>query len=82
MTRRLLPLAALLLAAALSTACVPAPTGEVAEAEPPTPVELAQASVVRIRNVSACGVAIGTGFVIDGQRIVTNRHVVAGAREL
>jgi len=82
MIRRLLPPAALLLAAVLSTACVPAPTGEVAEAEPPTPVELAQASVVRIRNVSACGVAIGSGFVIDGNRIVTNRHVVAGAREL
>ena len=83
MIRRLLPLAVLLLAAApLSTACVPGPTGEVAEAQPPSPVELASASVVRIRNVSACGVAIGTGFVIDGNRIVTNRHVVEGAREL
>jgi S1-C subfamily serine protease len=83
MIRRLVPLAALLLAVApLSTACVPAPTGEVAEAEPPTPVELASGSVVRIRNVSACGVAIGTGFVVDGNRIVTNRHVVEGAREL
>lgn len=80
--RRFAPLVALLLAAALSTACVPPPTGEVAEAAPPTPVESARESVVRIRNVGACGVAIGTGFVIEGDRIVTNRHVVAGARRL
>jgi S1-C subfamily serine protease len=83
MSGRLLPLGVLLLAAAaLSTACVPGPTGEVAEAQPPTPVEVAGESVVRIRNTSACGVAIGTGFVVDGNRIVTNRHVVEGAREL
>jgi S1-C subfamily serine protease len=83
MIRRLLPLGLLLLAAAgLSTACVPGPAGEVAEAAPPDPVEVASRSVVRIRNVSACGVAIGTGFVIDGNRIVTNRHVVENAREL
>ena len=80
--KRLAPLVALLLAATLSTACVPPPTGEVAEAAPPTPVEAARESVVRIRNVGACGVGIGTGFVIDGNRIVTNRHVVTGARRL
>ena len=82
MTRRLLPLAALALAGGLATACVPGPTGEVAEPQPPDAVEVAGESVVRIRNTSPCGVAIGTGFVIDGNRIVTNRHVVAGAEEL
>jgi S1-C subfamily serine protease len=82
MIRRLLPLAGLLAVAVLNTAFVPGPTGEVAEAQPPDPVELAGASVVRIRNTSACGVGIGTGFVIDGNRVVTNRHVVEGAREL
>jgi len=82
MKQRLTPLLALVVTAVLSTACVPPPTGEVAEAAPPTPVETARESVVRIRNVGACGVAIGTGFVIDGNRIVTNRHVVAGARRL
>lgn len=77
--RRLALVAVLLLA----TACVvPPPTGEVAHQPEPTPVDVARESVVRIRNVSACGVAVGTGFVIDGNRLITNRHVVAGADRL
>jgi S1-C subfamily serine protease len=80
--RRVASLVAVLLAAALSTACVPPPTGEVAEAAAADPVDVARESVLRIRNVSACGVSIGSGFVIDGNRLVTNRHVVSGARRL
>jgi S1-C subfamily serine protease len=42
--------------------------------------EVARESVVRIRAVGACGVGVGSGFVVEGGRIVTNRHVVQGAR--
>jgi S1-C subfamily serine protease len=36
---------------------------------------------VRIRASGPCGLSIGTGFVIEGDRVVTNNHVVAGATE-
>ena len=37
---------------------------------------------VRVRNVSCEGVAIGSGFAISHDLLVTNRHVVAGAAVL
>ncbi len=37
---------------------------------------------VRVRNVGCDGVSIGSGFAISSNRLVTNRHVVAGATTL
>ncbi|HEY5886487.1 MAG TPA: trypsin-like peptidase domain-containing protein [Acidimicrobiales bacterium] len=76
-------LGALAVLAAAATACVPGPPEDIAGAtEAADPVTIARESVLRIRSVGACGVAIGTGFVVDGRHLVTNRHVVAGARRL
>lgn len=66
------------------TACVAPPSGPLPGAgdDGPDPVTLARTSVVRIRAIGACGVGVGTGFVIPGRRIVTNRHVVEGSRRV
>lgn len=37
---------------------------------------------VRIRNVGCGGVSTGSGFAVSSDRLVTNRHVVAGATTL
>jgi S1-C subfamily serine protease len=37
---------------------------------------------VRVRNVGCEGVSIGSGFAVSATRLVTNRHVVAGAATL
>jgi S1-C subfamily serine protease len=37
---------------------------------------------VRVRNVGCEGVSIGSGFAVSANRLVTNRHVVAGAATL
>ena len=37
---------------------------------------------VRVRNVSCQGVGIGSGFAIERNVLVTNRHVLAGADEI
>ena len=37
---------------------------------------------LRVRNLSCEGVGTGSGFAIDPQTLVTNRHVVAGADRL
>ena len=42
----------------------------------------ASAVTVRVRNLTCEGVATGSGFVVDGGTLVTNRHVVAGAERL
>jgi S1-C subfamily serine protease len=42
-------------------------------------VRRAREITVRVRNLSCEGVALGSGFVIDGDTLITNRHVVAGA---
>jgi S1-C subfamily serine protease len=42
----------------------------------------AAAVTVRVRNLTCEGVATGSGFVVDGGTLVTNRHVVAGAERL
>lgn len=34
---------------------------------------------VRVRNVSCLGVAVGSGFAVDSDLLITNRHVLAGA---
>jgi S1-C subfamily serine protease len=34
---------------------------------------------LRVRNVSCLGVALGSGFAIDSDLLITNRHVLAGA---
>jgi len=42
----------------------------------------AAAISVRVRNLSCQGVTMGSGFAIDANTLVTNRHVVAGAAQL
>ena len=39
----------------------------------------AQLMVVRVRNVSCQGVGTGSGFALDRDTLLTNRHVLAGA---
>lgn len=84
MTRRLrATLGALAVLAATATACVPGPPEEIAGAtEADDPTTIARESVLRIRAVGPCGVAIGSGFVIEGGHLITNRHVVTGSRQL
>jgi len=70
------------------TACVPSPPESDALAGVPSTtttevpegsVDAARASTVRIETTSCFGRGIGTGFVIDEETIVTNRHVVESA---
>lgn len=42
----------------------------------------AQRMAVRVRNVTCTGITRGTGFALDSRTLITNRHVVEGAREL
>lgn len=42
----------------------------------------AQKLTVRVRNISCLGVAVGSGFAIDRDILITNRHVLAGAAVL
>ena len=42
----------------------------------------AEQAVVRIRNVRCAGLSVGSGFAVDAHTLVTNRHVIDGAREL
>jgi S1-C subfamily serine protease len=65
------------------SACVPGPPEDIAgAAQAATPVEEAVDSVLRIRSVSPCGTSIGSGFVLEGGLLVTNRHVIEGARRI
>jgi S1-C subfamily serine protease len=84
MRRRWRALPVLLVGVLALTACVAPPTGPLPGAgdDGPDPVTVARTSVVRIRAIGACGVGVGTGFVIPGRRIVTNRHVVEGSRRV
>lgn len=75
-------------AVALLPACVaPPPAGESA---PPardgvraeSAARAAERSTVRVRNRACEGLATGSGVVLDGTTLVTNRHVVEGADEL
>jgi S1-C subfamily serine protease len=38
--------------------------------------------VVRVRNVNCQGITVGSGFALDQQTLLTNRHVLAGASQL
>jgi S1-C subfamily serine protease len=63
----------------------PSSTGEpLVRAAAPAAADLAAAEkgVVRIRNVRCAGLSVGTGFALDSRTLVTNRHVIDGAREL
>jgi S1-C subfamily serine protease len=42
----------------------------------------ARSLTVRVRNTSCFGVGTGSGFAIDSDTLITNRHVLAGASEL
>ena len=67
----------------LGSACVPGPPEEVLGAvEDPTALEDTVDSVVRIRAVSPCGTSVGSVFVLEGGHLVTNRHVIEGARRI
>lgn len=37
---------------------------------------------LRVRNLTCVGFGTGSGFAIDGSRLITNRHVVEGAQRL
>jgi S1-C subfamily serine protease len=71
----------------------PTPSGfvpsEVAQPAPtasgnlsPDGFDAAQRMAVRIRNVGCGSVSTGSGFAIDPQTLITNRHVVADSAEL
>jgi S1-C subfamily serine protease len=62
--------------------CVPPPPEDMAAAATPDAVDRARESVLRIRSTGPCGSGVGSGFVIRGGRVVTNHHVVAGARRV
>jgi S1-C subfamily serine protease len=42
----------------------------------------AQRMTVRVRNIGCSGLSTGTGFAIDANTLVTNRHVVENSREI
>lgn len=88
--KRALLLAALVVA---SSACVAPPADEhvsapatigttrvlVGDSATEVRRKAARQSSVRVRAVSCDGVATGSGFLLDDRRMVTNRHVIAGA---
>ncbi len=57
---------------------VPTATGNLS----PDGFDAAQRMAVRIRNVGCGSVSTGSGFAIDAQTLITNRHVVAESAEL
>ena len=64
---------------------VPSPPGSAAPAAPGDVAGFAavERAAVRVRNVQcASGVATGSGFAVDAHTLVTNQHVVSGARTL
>ena len=42
----------------------------------------AQRMTVRVRNIGCSGLSTGTGFAIDNNTLVTNRHVVENSRDI
>ncbi|WP_263120707.1 serine protease [Cellulomonas sp. RIT-PI-Y] len=63
-----------------SSAPVPAPssTGNLS----PDGFDAAQRMSVRVRNIGCGSVSTGSGFAIDENTLITNRHVVADSAEL
>jgi S1-C subfamily serine protease len=47
-----------------------------------TPRQAAEATVVMIVAAGCGGVTIGSGVLVDGDRVLTNRHVVTGASSI
>lgn len=68
----------------LGTGCVAPPEGEGVDTSAiDGPVEVDPGLyTVRIRAQTCEGLGVGSGFLIDGTTIVTNRHVVEGAETL
>ncbi len=67
------------------TALVPAGTGETSATPSDVPtagLAAAERAAVRVRNVRCAGLSVGSGFPVDEHTLVTNRHVVEGARDL
>ena len=61
---------------------VPRRTPEATGNLSPDGFDAAQRMAVRIRNVGCGSVSTGSGFAIDDQTLITNRHVVADSAEL
>jgi S1-C subfamily serine protease len=77
----------------VASGCVSQPTSSVAPPLPPVTsttvspatrrILAARSATLRIRSQSSCeGVGVGSSFVISNDRLVTARHVVAGASNL
>jgi S1-C subfamily serine protease len=88
-------LAALAVAALAATGCLEPPAGsapppvtpepveEVGDDDPGTALERhARRITLRVRNLGCDRIAVGSGFAIAPDTLVTNRHVVAGADRL
>jgi S1-C subfamily serine protease len=61
---------------------VPRPAPTTAGNLSPDGFDAAQRMAVRIRNVGCGSVSTGSGFAIDAQTLITNRHVVDQSAEL
>ncbi len=61
---------------------VPRPTPSTTGNLSPDGFDAAQRMAVRIRNVGCGSVSTGSGFAVEGQTLITNRHVVAESAEL
>ncbi len=67
------------------SAALPASPAPPTTETPDTPaagLAAAERAAVRVRNVRCAGLSVGSGFPVDEHTLVTNRHVVEGAREL
>lgn len=84
MRATLVPLVALMVAVAGSVGCVAPPDDRaVAIGDKPVPDRVDPRSyTVRIRATNCEGVGVGSGFLLDTETIITNRHVVEGADDL
>ena len=76
---------ALVAAAVLASSCVaPPPRDEYASLDtlPKQAPADPRSATVRIRSITCESVGVGSGFLLDGRTIITNRHVVEGATTL
>lgn len=61
---------------------VAAPQTAVTGVVPPLLEDAERANVVRVRSRTCDGVGVGSGFLVAGGMLITNRHVVEGAVRL